>query len=825
MGLLSITLCLLTGGCGEAEKSPLFSVTVEEIAPGERQLLHYPTDGHKVLVNPPGFTWTEHPEATGYQLALFREGALDKALLVLKDLKSTVAALDAPLESGQFVWLVLYESSEGVVYGRSEQRRFELAEGLPELPLPDVGKLKQELTGKRPRIFLTAERMARIRSAIEEKRIPLWETYESLLAQSLSEPLYPEPAPYKDGIWTTPEWRRTYTPAKVGSSIMVRLALAYRLFGKDEYLQRAKEWLLHLSSWDPRGITSHDVPLPDGTQGNDEASMPMLERMAIAYDWIEDQLSEEEKKQVYASITERGNQVLAVLKEQDFLSKPFSNHEGRVLAFLGLAGLSFLDVVPDASVWLDYVLRCYLTSYPTWGGDDGGWAQGMSYWSAYVIWLTGFADALRSVTEVDIYRKPFFRNTGYFPVYFLPPYAVRGAFGDGGEGGPNLTHKLLVKKFAAAFEDPMLLWHSEEIPVGTPLSGREWNQWVMEDVHSVLDAAPATLQPKAPTDLPPSRWLKNIGWAAAHTELGNAENDVWVLFKSSRFGSISHSHADQNSFQLNAYGEPLLIDSGYYPFYGSPHHTLWTRQTRAHNAVLINWRGHDPYSMAARGKIEYFEQDGHITKMLGEAAEAYNIPLGEGTLELWKEHLETSPPSMEPRAELARRALAFVASEERPFMAVHDYLKTAAPTRFQYMLHALEPMSLEEGIGKLSLTVGKASLDVYLISNRGLQFSQTDQFLVPPDDRYQGAENQYHFTAETGDESSDVKFLALYLPYRAGSQPPEVRMLEEGELRGFQIGEERVLVWWGDGETGVLSEEIGTGRMFVESKAKTVLCE
>jgi len=513
-----------------------------------------------------------------------------------------------------------------------------------------------------------------------------------------------------------------------------------------------------------------------------------------------------------------------LLKKQDFLSKPFSNHEGRVLAFLGLAGLSFLDVVPDASDWLDYVLRCYLTSYPVWGGDDGGWAQGLSYWTAYVMYLTGFADALRTVTDVDIYRRPFFRNTGYFPLYFLPPYARLGAFGDGG-GGPSLSQKLLVRKFAAAFNDPVLLWHSNQIPVVAQPSGREWNQWVMEDVHSVLDAASATLQPQPPVDLPSSRWLRNIGWAAAHSELGNAEDDVWVLFKSSRFGSISHSHADQNSFQLNAYGEPLLIDSGYYPWYGSPHHVLWTRQTRAHNAVLINWRGHAPHSMAARGKIEYFEQDGHITKMLGEAAEAYNTPPSDGTIELWKEHLEIPPPSMEPRVEVARRALVLVSAEQGPWMAVHDYIKTDEPTQYQYMLHAIRQMKLLPEDGKLSLTVDEAQLDVYLLSDRGLKFSQTDQFLVPPGDRYEGAENQFHFTAETSDKSADVKYLGLFIPYRKGTSPPPVERIDEGGLQGFQIGQERVIAWWGDGETGPLEEGQLEGRLLIHSQSKTVICE
>jgi len=791
-------------------------------------LLHYPKDGQTVLVNPPGFTWTEHPQAETYQLVIFREGALDEPLLSVDELKSTVAPLDQPLESAGYRWLVLYRDAEGNELGRSLERSFQLPQGVPELPMPDVEKLKLELTGIRPRLFLTPERMARIQGAIEEQRIPLWNTYETLLKRALGEPLYPEPEPYKNAEWTTPEWRRIYTPAKVGTSHMIRLALAYRLYGEDVYLQRAKDWLLHFASWDPRGIASHDVPQPDGTSGNDEASMPMLERMAITYDWIEDHLSEEEKKKVYESITERGNQVLALLEHQDFLSKPFSNHEGRVLAFLGLAGLSFLDVIPDASSWLDYVLRCYLTSYPVWGGDDGGWAQGLSYWTAYVMYLTEFADALRTVTDVDIYRKPFFRNTGYFPVYFLPPYAKRGAFGDGG-GGPSLSQKLLVKKFATAFNDPVLLWHSNQIPAGEQPPGREWNQWVMEDVHSVLDAAPATLEPHPPTEMPGSRWLESIGWVAAHSELGVAEKDVWVLFKSSRFGSFSHSHADQNSFQLNAYSQPLLIDSGYYPWYGSPHHTLWTRQTWAHNAVLINGRGQAPHSMAARGEIELFEQTGHITTMRGEASQAYNTPPGEGTLELWKEHLEIGPPSMEPKAEIARRALIFVASQKQPWLAIQDYLKTDSPTRYQFLLHAVEEMRLDESTGKISLTNGPVQLDVYLISDQDLKFSQTSQFLVPPEERYEGAADQYHFTAETGADSAQVKFLALCVPYLKQDVPPTVQVFEEGTVQGFQIGEDRVAAWWGDGETGKLSEELEPGRLMVrsmfEGEVKTVLCE
>jgi hypothetical protein len=49
----------------------------------------------------------------------------------------------------------------------------------------------------------------------------------------------------------------------------------------------------NLAQWDPRGVISHDVPQADGSIGNDEASMAVLERMALGWDWIGDELTEE----------------------------------------------------------------------------------------------------------------------------------------------------------------------------------------------------------------------------------------------------------------------------------------------------------------------------------------------------------------------------------------------------------------------------------------------------------------------------------------------------------------------------------------------------
>ncbi|MFC1613971.1 heparinase II/III-family protein, partial [Gemmatimonadota bacterium] len=411
-----------------------------------------------------------------------------------------------------------------------------------------------------------------------------------------------------------------------------------------------------------------------------------------------------------------------------------------------------------------------------------------------------------------------FPNNGYFAVYFHPPYAERGGFGDHGEAAPGLTEKLLIGKYALAFQDPVLLWQAKKIDYDDSYMSRlqvlpeqmDWKEWFVEDVVAVINAAPAGFRPQPPTELPRAKWLKDIGWVAMHSALGDADNDVWVLFKSSRYGSFSHSHADQNSFQVNAYGRALLIDSGYYPWYGSPHHTLWTRQTRAHNAVLINGRGQASSSMAARGTIEHFEQSGNLTVATAECAGAYNVPPHEEVVAQWKEHLTEPLPPMEPKALVVRRTTALVGEKSRPWIAVHDYLKTDGPAEFDYMLHSLEEMELDQEQGRVTVRHGDAVLDIFLLCEGELDFRQSGEFPVAPEERYEGAPEQWHLAAHSREKTDEIRFLAVMVPRRTNEEPLEVKRLDQGELRGFQVGREKVLAWWGEGEAG------GSGRMLIE---------
>ncbi len=804
------------------------SLPVVEREPRPEELAAYPVDNTQAGVNPPGFCWTPHDEAAGYRLEVAPAGTPSRLTLLAGGLTSTVHPPVEKLAPGAYVWQVVYQNAAGQDIGASKTRRFTIEKDTPELPMPDVAALERQLNGVRPRLYLNGDKLEKIRAAVKRGEAPQWDYLLTAADAALKEAPYAEPAGYANGEFTVTEWRRIYRPGKVGSAHLARTALAYKITGDSKYLEGARRWMMNLAAWDPKGIISHDVPQPDGSEGNDEGSMPVLERMSFAWDWIGGELTAEERAKVLAVMPERGNQVLRLLKKQDFLSHPFENHEGRVLAFLGNAGLSFLGDIPEAREWLDYVLRCYLTSFPGWGGDGGGWAQGVGYWGAYVYWLSTFAESLRGVTETDILKRPFYRHNGRFPYYFHPPYAPMGAFGDGGDGKPSLHEKMLVEYFAGVFDDPLLKWHAKSIAAAAPPKltnageERAWNEWFIEDVVSTWrSAGPPGEAPEQPAPARISKSFPDIGWVAMHSALGDAGRDVWALFKSSRFGSFSHSHADQNTFQLNAYGEALAIDSGYYPYYGSPHHVLWTRQTRAHNGILVNGRGQPPFSWEASGEVVSFEDHGPVTFARGQAAKAYNVPLTPSVIDLWRKHLKEPVPPMAPRVESFERTLAFVVDGDRPFLVVYDRIRTDAPAAFDWLLHALQRMDVDGRAGAVTITSGQARCLVRLRSSVPVRLSQTGAFAVPPEERASGFPNQWHLTARTETPQVEVKFVAVLAPHRAGDAAPEIEPVEGDRTVGFRVGRAQVAAWWGEGEAGLMEAGgvRGEGRLAVRVPA------
>ena len=111
------------------------------------------------------------------------------------------------------------------------------------------------------------------------------------------------------------------------------------------------------------------------------------------------------------------------------------------------------------------------------------------------------------------------------------------------------------------------------------------------------------MKSQKPAAMPPLRHFPGVGLACSHTSMTNPADNVSFFFHSNPYGAVSHAHNNQNAFALSAYGEPLLINSGHYNVYGSPHHLQWTRQTKASCCVTYDGGTSQDRGPAAKGRI------------------------------------------------------------------------------------------------------------------------------------------------------------------------------------------------------------------------------
>jgi len=206
-----------------------------------------------------------------------------------------------------------------------------------------------------------------------------------------------------------------------------------------------------------------------------------------------------------------------------------------------------------------------------------------------------------------------------------------------------------------------------------------------------------------------SLYLPSTGWVAMHSSLAD-EGRSSVYFKSSPppFGAFNHSHADQNGFVINAGGQRLAIESGYYDSYKSPHWINWLHQTRSKNAITYD---------GGKGQL-FFEQGekmvyGGVTRYSG--APDYDIVTGDAT------------GAYGGAVTAALRTLVYLRPD---VVVVYDRLASNTPRRWEWNIHALN--KIEQGEKTITIRNGGQSLCVDMLAGPPLEFSQTSEWTAPP---------------------------------------------------------------------------------------------
>lgn len=732
----------------------------------ERASYIHPREGQTLDVSPPGFNWWrltgygDQPAPRGaarYRLRVRDAGG--KEVYASPPLEDPVHVPDVVLPEGAYTWAVDGMDAEGKVVDTWPERRFAIAPAALAQPWVAAERLLARVPESRPRLLFLASEMDAVRAELDGARQSAFRHLRASADKALA--LGPMGEPDYDEIEDPAERRLAYIQAfwkerEHHEGGMRPLAMMYLVSGEKKYAEVAKAILMEITEWDVEGISSVSAPY------GDELGLGIAKAAPQTYDWLYDYLSPEERRRVEENLAARADQILRRLERSDFLYTSAESHNGRLIAFLGEFAVCLPDH-PRAPVWLDYSMRGQLTVFPHWGGPDGGWNEGIGYGSAYNNILLPPMVSISRATGFDLWQRPYFKEARQFFMYCIAPGGELRPFGDGEQGAtPTDGGSIgsLLRFHAHKFNDPAVGWFAEHVL--REKDGSPPDRTYIPDMF-----APAPGFDAKPEALAQDRAFRGIGWAAMHSDIADPGGDLFVLFKSSPYGSVSHSYADQNTYVVMKGGAALAALSGaYWPSYGAPFHADYTRHTVSKNGILVGGKGQIVRSSAAKGRLADFQTTGRIALATGDAQQAY----GE-RLERFLRHVVVIKPSL---------------------ILIADDLAAPDAAEFQWLLQARQEMELDEPAQALVSRRKGREMHVRLFTDGGFAFHQTDEWPLAPDAGYPTAkrdrgkgypEKQWHFTATTRERATARRIGAiLFVPDKEAGivDMPEVRQPEPG---------------------------------------------
>jgi hypothetical protein len=696
-----------------------------------------------VQVNPPMFHWpspSDFNKAAGWSFVLRDSSG---QAVVSQTLQRAYYRHPEALPPGDYEWQVSYDSKRlrvGMVH--SGARRFRVPENA-EVFLPPDGRAIVAAAKARfaPRILPDGSSFAGIRELALNGEYA--NAYAALLYRSdqvLAEAIPEEPAmPPSPGTAAYDTWSaKTRDTARSMRMAIEALAFAWRFTGDGRYRSGAVARLTTLARWDPAGSTS------DARQGL--ANTDIYVALARGFDLCGDTLTPSQRKALLTAVRARIASVLprlSTLETRPYLSLFVEVLRNVVDALLWTAGHPDF---PEADGWLADNWDQLLRTIDTWGDVDGGWGNGVAYgWYA----LTDMAEILVSIgaaTGFDFASHPWIRNFPSFLMAHTAPTAEHfSSSGDGVEFQNMYTNfaKDWMRLVALVIRNPEYAWY--------------WQQG-QETVHprgylSPFHFIALARYGASVTSRPPTRhsWLfRDAGAVAIHNLAAATGDRSSVYFRSSRFGSYSHSFADQNGFALISRGKSLLIPGGYYPWFLSKHHALVGRATRYKNALTFDGGigqaepsadpsapGAPMQSMDARGELTYFETKDQWTAASGDATLAYRG--WNGTAKQWR-----------PLVTTAFRTVAYHRDER--VLVVYDYASGTSSRRWELNFNALAPFDVSGRSARVAFEGASGCIDVY---GAGGAFSASKGFAVAPE-RTGAQQYQARFTSTTSTELAAV---------------------------------------------------------------------
>ena len=655
-----------------------------------------PEDGDVLEITPPPLYWLQVEGVSKYRVVVENDVG---ETVVDQTVDRNYLILRAVLPPGKYRWNLFAGDRQRGWYA------FEIASNALEHIVPSAEEVLAQVPDVHPRHVYYSEDIETVVALYPDELVVLKRNIEAAIEQGMP----PRPRFHRtDGEFAEhPRYREAFGAYRdYVDRNLVACALGHVLLKDGAAAEYARSAFLNIIDWNPEGPCA-----VDGRWG-DEIGLSNCRCLFAVYDWTYDLYTKDQHLYIQATLAQYARQILGLLKQRNFFNNPGDNHSGRIPAYLGEAALVLHGLVDSEEVktWLQYALDIYGSFFPHYGGRDGGWAQGTFYGSSYTKWYLPFFFAIERHTGFSFLERPVYRKLSHFFMHFSPPGWETHPFCDGywclpeDEEWPGFFAQDPYGVYAERF-GPVV---AKDFYARTPLP--ELFKLHLMDVFRVPFKTRAADSAEPATQ---SRAFRDAGFVSMHSQIEDPENDTAVLVRASKFGSVSHMHADQGSFAVISRGKGLISPSGYFGRgTGTDHHLEWTHQTVAHNCVLVDGKGQRPRTFENRGHIEYLKDDGVCAYTRLDLGEAY------------------------PQLKAYWRTIFLI----RPgAIAVYDELEGENAAEYVWLAHTLSAPQVNGDWVRVDRE--PASLDMQVFTLGDLSFEWTDKFGVDPN---QGVPEHLH---------------------------------------------------------------------------------
>ena len=599
----------------------------------------------------------------------------------------------------------------------------------------------------RPRLFLQKETLAELRAAIGGTHREKWERLKAAVDQSLADepPEYRPPQIGNDP--TRPDtandemlWQRVFGYRLPG------MALVALLDPDPKYLDAVRAWALKPGEYPLWGAGLYE--------GTDLAAAHELFGIAIAYDWLYDRWSPEDRARLREILAEHGRvmyEAAVGINDRGWWKQEWrQNHSWCNYQGLGVAAIALAGEVPGVGEWLARSVTAYehiIGELP----DEGAYEEGVPYWGYGMESLTRFITAARPYIDQDFYAADYLRNTHLFRLYMAGPSMAQCAnFGDGPARDWHAIRPLMYR-FASEYRDGTAQWLAEALPERRDIDAACWSLLWYD----------ASVAPEPPQSLPLWHAFRTTGFAGARTSWGG---DGLTLHLRSGRSLASHQHLDINNFLLNAGGEWLLRDYGYGrvgPGYFNREVSYFSNSTWGHNCLVIGERDQKKGADSC-GTITHATEKNGVVWFRSDATAAYD------------------------GAESVVREIALVlphaGTGKWGYVIVRDRARTAAPESFDFMLQPGGELEVD-GDG-FAIRAERARLIGRVLSPRGCSLS-----IAPGIGDNINVDDPLSLRISAPARARDVEFIVALVPLAPGESAPEVA-LGGGAIPAVRVGGE-----------------------------------